>query len=85
MHKINQTLLEEIQEVNKTSTIDKVTFDIPALIRLMEICREDLESDDQLHELASAIVKISKSTNGILNIESIKSVESVLNKDDENA
>lgn len=76
---LNNSLLEEIQSVQKRSDkIDTVTFDVPALIRLMEICREDIKSDDALHEFVTKILNRSKEEAGILKIKDIEYIESEL-------
>lgn len=35
---------------------DSVTLDVPLLIRIMEVCREDIKDDKELHEFATQIV-----------------------------
>lgn len=39
---------------------DVVTFDVPTMMRIMELCRESNPSDVQLHELLTNIITISK-------------------------
>lgn len=41
-------------------TIDTVTLDVPLLIRLLEHAREDIKTDQQLHEVATRVVSKSK-------------------------
>jgi len=45
----------------KTNPTDKVTLDIPLLIRLMEYAREDAKSDVDLHNVAENAISLSHS------------------------
>jgi len=38
---------------------DIVSLDVPLLIRLMELAREDIKDDAKLHDVATAIIKLS--------------------------
>jgi len=38
---------------------DSVALDVPLLIRLMELAREDINDDAKLHDVATAIIKLS--------------------------
>lgn len=38
--------------------VDSVTLDVPLLIRIMEVCREEIEDDKELHQFATQIVAI---------------------------
>lgn len=40
--------------------IDKICLDVPLLIRLLELAREDIKTDAQLHELVERITSASK-------------------------
>lgn len=40
--------------------IDIVSFDVPLLIRLLELAREDLDSDVKIHQVAQRIIEKSK-------------------------
>jgi hypothetical protein len=40
--------------------VDTVTIDVPLLIRLMELAREELKTDEQLHDVVTNIIAISK-------------------------
>lgn len=40
--------------------IDTVTLDVPLFIRMMELAREDLKSDAELHEVVTRLLKASK-------------------------
>jgi hypothetical protein len=37
---------------------DTITFDIPLLTRLLEVAREDLKSDEDLHNLISRLIEL---------------------------
>lgn len=43
-----------------TDPEDVVKFEVPALIRCLEIAREDLKSDNQLHQFSDNLLAISK-------------------------
>lgn len=45
-----------------TDPVDTVTMDVPFLMRVLELCRESLKTDVQLHDLVTAILKCSKET-----------------------
>jgi len=40
--------------------VDIVSMDVPFLIRLMEYSREQIKSDDELHKVATVLIKQSK-------------------------
>lgn len=40
---------------------DIVSLDVPLLIRLMELAREDIKDDAKLHDVATAIIQLSRS------------------------
>jgi len=39
---------------------DIVSLDVPLLIRLMELAREEIKDDAKLHDVATAIIKLSR-------------------------
>lgn len=41
-------------------TIDKVCLDVPLLIRLLELAREDIKSDAELHVVVERVIELSK-------------------------
>lgn len=49
--------------------IDKITMDVPLLIRLLELAREDIKTDAQLHEVVTRIIDLSKTNVEILGME----------------
>jgi hypothetical protein len=38
--------------------VDSVTLDVPLLMRIMEVCREEIEDDEELHRFATQIVAV---------------------------
>lgn len=40
--------------------IDVITIDVPTFLRLLELSREDIEDDAQLHFITEIVTKISK-------------------------
>ena len=47
--------------LNEENAVDKVTMDVPLLIRIMEYSKEDAKSDMDLHKVAENLVEYSKS------------------------
>ena len=43
--------------------IDTITVDVPLLIRLLELAREDIKSDQELHDVTENIIRLSKENN----------------------
>jgi hypothetical protein len=39
---------------------DVVKLDVPLFIRLLELAREDIKQDADLHDLAEAVIKLSQ-------------------------
>ena len=59
---INRTRsTSESVELEEENAVDKVTMDIPLLIRIMEYSKEDAKSDMDLHKVAENLVEYSKS------------------------
>lgn len=50
------------QPVTQSNPEDKVTIDVPLLIRIMEYAREDAKTDMDLHDVAERLIALS--TNG---------------------
>lgn len=48
-----KTKLEE-----QDDSVDSVTMDIPLLTRILELSREDVKNDAQLHELLTKIISV---------------------------
>jgi hypothetical protein len=40
--------------------LDVVKLDVPLFIRLLELAREDIKQDADLHDLAEAVIKLSQ-------------------------
>lgn len=53
------------------STQDVVSLDVPALIRCLEIAREELSDDNSLHEFTEQLIAASKTKGSALNAEDI--------------
>ena len=43
----------KIQE--EVGSTDSVSLNVPVLIRIMEVCREEIKSDEELHKFAEQI------------------------------
>lgn len=63
-----------VGEGRETDTVSDVTMDVNLLIRLLEIAREDLESDDDLHALVER-VRRSAEKKGRLTIDDLGDIE----------
>lgn len=61
------------KRLEKADTVDTVTMDIPLLTRIMEVCREEVKSDVELHELLTNLITVSKDK-PVLNIEDYATV-----------
>ena len=46
---------------------DHVTLDVPLLIRIMEVCREEIKDDEEIHRFATQIV--AAKDRGVLGIK----------------
>ena len=44
--------------MESSDPVDTVTLDIPLLIRLLELSREDIKSDAELHDVVTNILKL---------------------------
>jgi hypothetical protein len=40
----------------EADSVDSVSLNVPVLIRIMEVCREDIKSDEELHKFAEQII-----------------------------
>lgn len=56
-----KVLAKEEIELDEENAVDKVTMDVPLLIRIMEYSKEDAKSDMDLHKVAENLVEYSKS------------------------
>lgn len=57
--------------VNEAQKVQSVEITVPALIRLCEIAREDVDGDTDLHELIEALIEKS---NGVIDSQSLEDV-----------
>lgn len=66
-----------IQRINESSgnkdKLDVVSLDVPSLIRLLEVTRENIDSDDKLHELSTAVISLSKDS-GVITIKDLEEI-----------
>ena len=60
-------LLEAVLRVMEADEVDTITLDVPLLTRIMEVCREDIKSDAELHEFLERIIAESKK--GVMTME----------------
>jgi hypothetical protein len=56
--------------VERTDAKDTVTFDIPLLIRVLELTRENIKTDINLHKMVERLIKIRRK--GILTMNDYK-------------
>ena len=63
---------EHIRESVETDEVDKVTMDVPFLIRMLEYAREDAKDDMDLHDATERMIALSK--NGPLSMENYDDV-----------
>jgi predicted ABC-type ATPase len=78
--KIDKEELEKI-EYKKGGSIDKqdsVEMDVPLMIRIMELAREDIKSDKELHDVAERLIKIRNK--GVLTMDDYDFIRSVKKK-----
>ena len=78
--KIDKEELEKI-EYKKGGSIDKedsVEMNVPLMIRIMELAREDVKSDKELHDVAERMIKIRNK--GILTMDDYDFIKSVKKK-----
>lgn len=57
---------------------DKVTFDVPLLIRLLELAREDIKTDADLHHVVDRILAIKD--RGILTMDDYEEIQGGVDK-----
>jgi hypothetical protein len=54
--------------------VDSVAFDVPFLIRTLEVIREDVKSDTELHNIVERLVQASKEKGSALTMQDYESV-----------
>ena len=52
-------IMEAVEQAQTANPRDKVTVDIPLLIRLLEFAKEDAQTDMDLHNLADNLINLS--------------------------
>jgi alanyl-tRNA synthetase len=60
----DNTFGDEISEIGSddvSDEVDVIEIEVPALIRIMEYVREDVQDDNEIHEIAEKIIEMSKS------------------------
>lgn len=68
-------LLERAADPMKTNDpIDHVTFDIPLLIRVFELVREDIKTDKDLHDVVERIISLKN--RGVLTMDDYDAISS---------
>ena len=63
--------------------MDIVQLDVPLFIRLLELAREDVKQDADLHDVAEAVIELSKQ--GPVTMASYEQIVSFMNKQGEPA
>lgn len=59
--------------IGEGSDVQTIMMDVPVLTRIMEICREGIEDDDELHNFLTEILRTS-AENGFVNMENLSGV-----------
>jgi len=54
-------------------TMDIIKINVPAFIRLIELAREDVKNDADLHDMAEIVTKITKE-NGVVTMDHYKDI-----------
>jgi hypothetical protein len=44
---------------NTTDSVDTVTLDVPLLTRILEVAREDLKTDEDLHNVVERLIQLT--------------------------
>lgn len=66
-----------INKESENDAVDIIAVDVPLLIRIMELSREDIKSDEMLHKVAQEIINLSK-TKDFLSMEDYANIVSPL-------
>lgn len=66
-------VLSSRQSSSVTPGVDILCMDVPLFMRLLELSRETLNSDVQLHEVVTNVIAVSKTTD-VMNIEDYKTI-----------
>jgi DNA-binding ferritin-like protein len=62
---------------------DIVKLDVPLFIRLLELAREDVKQDADLHDVAEAVIKLSQE--GVATMADYDQIVSFMNKQGDQA
>jgi len=78
----SRDLSTSLPETNSSDFVKEntVTFDVPLFIRLLEVAREEIKTDEPLHEMAERIIALS-SKDKTLRMDDYNSIVSVLKKE----
>jgi hypothetical protein len=63
--------------------MDIVRLDVPLFIRLLELAREDVKQDADLHDIAEAVIKLSQE--GVATMADYDMIVSFMNKQGDQA
>lgn len=58
--------------------MDIVKLDVPLFIRLLELAREDVKQDADLHDIAEIVTKMSQA--GVVSMDNYDDIVSFMNK-----
>lgn len=76
-------LMEAVEQAQAANPRDKVTLDIPLLIRLLEFSREDAKTDQDLHSLADNLINLSPEGNTLTMADYEELVAGLAGKEDD--
>ena len=63
--------------------MDIVKLDVPLFIRLLELAREDVKQDADLHDIAEIVIKMSQE--GVVSMSNYDDIVSFMNKQGDTA
>jgi hypothetical protein len=69
---VNPATLNKLEENPNKLTADHVTFDVPLLIRLFELVREDVRTDADLHVIVEKIISLQNK--GVLTMDDYQEI-----------
>ena len=58
--------------------MDIIKLDVPLFIRLLELAREDIKQDADLHDIAEIVIKMSQE--GVVSMDNYDDIVSFMNK-----
>jgi hypothetical protein len=73
-HFIHSGIINPAKPVIKEeeNPVDTITLDVPLLIRLLELAKEDIKSDVELHSVVERIISLKN--NGVLSMQDYDSI-----------